>query len=145
MIITRNALSLSGVCLSAALLLVGCGKKQKPLYPVTGQVVAGPAKKPAVGAVLFFHPVEKDAGAVGMPMAEVDQDGRFALTTRISKDGAPAGDYLITVIWPPIRKSLFEPEEGDRLKGAFADVQQAKIRFTVLPATSNEVPLIELP
>lgn len=133
-----------GLC-AALLLLSGCGKRLKPAYPVSGKVFVGADKKPATGAFVVFHPVKTDDGDVVRPMAEVDDEGRFALTTRKANDGAPAGDYTITIVWHGKRKSLFEPEEDDRFEGAYADPKASNFRFTVHAGPNNEVPVIELP
>ncbi len=127
------------------LLASGCGPRLRPVYPVKGEVVVGKDRKPAVGAIVFFNPVEKTADGTGMPVGTVDESGHYALTTRASNDGAPAGDYIITIVWPPARKSVFEEADDDRLRGAFADVSKSRHRYTVQPVSHNEVATIELP
>jgi hypothetical protein len=122
----------------------GCGKAPRETYPVNGQVVSGAARKPAVGAIVYCHPVDKQ-DEPGVPHGQVDAAGRFTLTTRTAGDGAPAGDYIITIVWPSPRKSVFDAEEVDQLDGAFADSAKSKLRFTVQPTATNEVPVIELP
>src|SRR5262245_28689424 len=103
------------------LIVFGCGPSLAPVYPVKGQVVAGPDKKPAAGAMVYFNPVTKDPREKGIPLATVDDNGYFELTTRKAKDGAPAGEYVITLVWFKTKKSLFDDEGADKLNGRFAD------------------------
>ena len=61
--------------------------------------------KPAEGVQVFFHPL--DASQRGIPRGVTDAEGRFQLRTYHDGDGAPAGEYTVTVYWParPIRRS----------------------------------------
>ncbi len=73
----------------------GCGGRSDkvPLYPVEGSVrVAG---QPASGARLMFHP--EDGLATPVPFAVTGPDGQFQVTTYSLGDGAPAGDYVVTL------------------------------------------------
>src|SRR5262245_24393263 len=136
------------VLLQAALVFVasGCGPRQKSVFPVGGKVVAGTEKKPAKGAMVILTPVAGDAKDPTRSFGTVGDDGSFAITTYNANDGAPAGDYVITLTWMPARKSVFEEDGEDRLKGAFADATKSKLRYTVQAVkTGNEIPLIELP
>src|SRR5262249_14205253 len=130
---------------AAATLAAGCGPGRRSVSPVTGLVVAGGAKKPATGVMVTFHPVRDDGGPIYKPNGYVDEQGRFALTTYEKGDGAPAGEYLITLEWVPGKKSPFDAEGSDLLRGAYADPKKSKIRFTVQSGVSNEVPAIHLP
>jgi hypothetical protein len=128
----------------AALALLGpsCGKGgRKPVFPVEGRVLVG--KQPAAGALVIFHPVEDD-GDPNKPRARAGEDGTFSLTTYAEGDGAPAGEYVVTVEWPAPRKTPFEPEGRDRLAGRFRDPRVSKIRFAVEQGP-NRLPPIELP
>jgi hypothetical protein len=40
---------------------------------------------------------------------------------------------------------VFDPEEEDRLRGAYANRTASKLRFTVQATAHNEMPTIELP
>ena len=126
---------------------VGCGKKERTVFPVTGQVVMGNDKKPAAGVMVFFNPDYKlEAGELCRPVGTVDQNGKFSLMTRRTNDGAPAGDYVITLTWPQETKSVFEGDGGgDKLKGEYSDVKKSKLHFKVQAGPNNEVPAIELP
>lgn len=77
---------------------VGCGSKGPVLYPVTGKVV-GHDGKPLERATVVFHPVGGAADAP-KPRGTVGADGSFVLTTTTTGDGAPPGEYRVTVeLW----------------------------------------------
>src|SRR5262245_33897119 len=143
----------SGVGRGAAVVLLlgllapgaGCGSGRRAVHPVRGQVFAGKDKKPATGAMVMFHPVRPDDGPVYKPNGYVDGQGRFTLTTYEEGDGAPAGEYVVTLEWLPPRKSAFAPEGSDRLKGAYRDPKTSNLRFAVQAGVTNEVPAILLP
>jgi len=123
---------------------LGCGQGGARLYPVQGQALV--KGKPAAGAVLVFHPVA-EAGAE-KPAAVVDEGGAFQVATRQPGDGAPAGEYRVTVTWLAHRD--IDPEKGDatqadvdRLGGRYADPETSPLRVTVREDT-NELPPFEL-
>lgn len=70
-----------------------------PVFPVTGKVTF--QGEPAAGAFVVFHPrTPPTPGDVpSNPRATVRPDGSFALTTAAEGDGAPAGEYAVTVEW----------------------------------------------
>lgn len=108
----------------------GCGDSSRlKIYPVRGEVkVAG---QPAVGARVFFHPVENLGDPKGLrPVAIVEPDGSFQLTTYLTNDGAPAGDYAVTITWPT-KTGADEEAGGDRLKLAYPNAKALKIKVTV--------------
>jgi hypothetical protein len=90
-----------------ALAVAGCGGDSRPsAVPAGGKVAFRKSVVPA-GALVVFHPAnpatEKQIG--GKPFAKVKDDGTFALTTYAEGDGAPPGDYGVTVDWRPPTKS----------------------------------------
>jgi hypothetical protein len=128
---------------AAALLTASCGSR-KSVYPVHGRVVDR-NDKPAAGAHIFFHPTDPNYDDVNRPVATTDEDGRFSLATYTEKDGAPAGEYKITLTWAKPRLSPLDPEGKDQLGGELANPDRSKIRFSVQPGADNEVPEIKLP
>ena len=94
----RQRLPLAASVLAAALLTSCQRGDRKPVFPVNGSVFY--QGRPAEGARVAFHP-GRDPNAHGLrPQAVVAADGSFRLTTFINHDGAPAGDYYVTVYWP---------------------------------------------
>jgi len=93
--------------------------------------------KPAEGAFVFFVPVNEPADqADSRPRAQVGADGKFQLSMYGDKDGAPAGEYVVTVLW--------EGDGGfDKLKGQFRDASKSKLRATVKEG-DNELPPFRL-
>jgi hypothetical protein len=81
--------------LGVLLLNLACGGRNS-VYPVSGKVLFD--GKPAEGAVVQFHPKNK-SGKVVVPVGRVGADGTFRLTSYKQDDGAPAGEYTVTVFW----------------------------------------------
>jgi hypothetical protein len=137
--------------LGLAIILVcvpSCGSDRVPCHPVHGEVFAleGKERTPAVGAVVVFHPATPLPGDVPRPTARVEEDGKFRLTTYGKDDGAPAGEYTITIEWvPPRPPPPFRPKQtGDRLAGRYSDPATSNLKYTVEKNKENEVPSIEL-
>jgi hypothetical protein len=90
--------------LTGALLLTsaGCGSKvpdRLPVFPTTGQVkIQGQS---ASGAFVVLHPHGMPGkgpdGVVVRPHGVVHSDGTFELTSYETGDGAPAGEYSVTL------------------------------------------------
>ena len=73
------------------------------------------------------------------PHATVQSDGSFRLTTFTTRDGAPVGDFALTVTWPgPRVKGQAEDEPGpDRLGRAFADARKPAASVRIDPDTKE--------
>src|SRR5438270_3154183 len=84
-----------------ALLCCSCGKSngRKPVFPVQGKVLF--EGKPLPHAFLVFHPVDQTGTQATRAVATAEDDGTFAPTTYEAADGAPAGEYAVTVDWRP--------------------------------------------
>lgn len=108
----------------------GCGQRGPELHPVSGKVLDGDGK-PAVNALVMFHPVGPGSALKNPPLGRVDEKGEFHLTTFQKDDGAPAGEYIVTVEWRPAKKAPFDPEPQDRLAGRYRDPAISKLRATV--------------
>ena len=77
--------------------LAGCSSDRKPVYPVSGQVLFN--DRPLKKVVVSFHPVDAANFPRERPNADTDEDGRFKLHTYLTGDGAPEGEYRVTVAW----------------------------------------------
>src|SRR5262245_9187931 len=132
--------------LLAALLAVGgCGSG---LNTVRGKVTyKGEAAK---GAVVVFHP--KGGGMNAQkPSAMTGEDGSFSLGTGV-KDGAPSGEYIVTITWP---EEVKKPKDGRvgteagftesraRLRGRSADPAKSSMTATI-KGGNNNIPTFEL-
>jgi hypothetical protein len=84
--------------------LAGCSgeKGRVPVFPVSGKVTV--QGEPPQGALLVFHPEQRGGEEALRPTAKVKEDGSFQLTTYDGDDGAPAGDYIVTVQWNKLVK-----------------------------------------
>ena len=131
---------------AASVLLASCSRSDRtPVYPVCGQVF-DLKQKPAVGALVVFHPVAAGDGQPLKPLGYVDEEGGYQLTTYERGDGAPSGEYLVTIEWRETGPNPFGPnKEGkDRLRGRYSDPETSDLRFTVAEERENVVPAIYL-
>ncbi len=58
----------------------------------------------------------------------VGKDGTFVVGSRTTDDGAPEGDYAVTIVWPGEQdpKKEFENTPPDRLENRYNDLKHAK-------------------
>jgi len=79
----------------------GCADSSKPATVSAKGSVTYKKTKPAAGALIVFHPsdpaLEKKIG--GKPFATVKEDGTYVLTSYAEGDGAPEGEYGVTIQW----------------------------------------------
>jgi hypothetical protein len=117
--------------------LTGCTDESRvPVYPVSGQIkVQGEVPE---GAFLVFHPKSEPAEKleVPKPAAKVKSDGSFQLTTYAQGDGAPAGNYSVTIEWYPLVKSDGEVKAGPNVIPS----EYAKPESTPWTATVEKAP-----
>ena len=80
----------------------------------------------------------RDPDAHGLrPQAVVAADGSFRLTTFINHDGAPAGDYYVTVYWPAPGPEDETRPRPDLLGGRYADPRTTPLTATVPPHAAS--------
>jgi len=114
---------------------IGCRRASpqfelRPTFPVEGRVLI--QGKPAEGVQVFFHP--RDASQRGKPRGITDAEGRFHLRTYHDGDGAPAGEYAVTLYWPAAYNPKVPVEDQmppDRLGERFMDPARSSMRATV--------------
>ena len=142
----RTLLTLA--CTILTLGFVGCGGDGRP-KPTAVEAVATFKGKPATGALVVLHPTDPAREKVigGKPFGKVKEDGTIAITTYEQGDGAPEGDYGVTVQWieeaGPGKFSL-SSEGGvgnDKLGGRYSDPRAPKIKFTVTKNGPNKLEL----
>lgn len=122
---------------AGAAVAVGCGKQdnRKAVFQVSGRVTF--KGESMAGAVIGFHPLNDPDPRAVHATGSADGDGRFSLTTYATGDGAPAGEYAVTVYWPGKRpKEKVEPGEDvelppDRLARVYSNPKSTKLRGTV--------------
>lgn len=90
---------LTGALAALAMLVsvAGCGgEKRVAVFPVSGKV-SFQGSAPA-GAQVVLHATSGGAADVA-PTGTVKDDGSFVITSYEPGDGAPAGEYAVTVEW----------------------------------------------
>jgi hypothetical protein len=126
----------------ALLLLASCGGDEfPPVTPVSGRVLVD--GQPAADCMVFFYRTFDDARPHRVsPLAVTGPDGRFKVTSYLTDDGAPPGEYAVGVEWRERSGVLGHQFDGpDRLGGAYAnkDIKAAVAPFRV---TVGKEPLV---
>lgn len=126
---SQACVSFSAWVVLTCLFCGGCnnGDSRVATVPVTGLVLKG--GKPIHYATVVFHPSGDTPVADAKPRAITSADGTFELTTYDGNDGAPEGEYKVT-----IQQWLTEkPEEGpkNQLKEKYADPNTSQLTATV--------------
>jgi hypothetical protein len=121
---------LASLILVGAFLTSSCKPNAGAVVPVSGRVLVD--RKPAERALVVLHPVASTSDDQPKPHGEVKPDGTFQLSTYGSNDGAPPGDYVVTIEWwlhsgkpgddsPPVNK-LAKKYSSPQLSGLKAHV-----------------------
>lgn len=118
--------------------------KSESLNPVEGKFLY--QDKPAAGALLTFHPKDNQSVTTVLPTAQVNEDGVFTVMTG-SKEGAPAGDYAVTFIWPvePPKKqgiSTEAPDTPDRFNGHYANKDNPPFQAKITKGSNKLEPFV---
>jgi hypothetical protein len=118
----------------AAAFLQGCGEKKPdgprvPTFPVVGQLLVD--GKPPDFLAVNLEPQFDKPGVIPASAAFTDKDGKFAVSTFETGDGAPPGKYKLTFQWGQI--NLLNGQYGgpDKLKGRYKKVADSKHEVTV--------------
>jgi len=117
----------------AAIVPASCSKKteREPVFQVSGKLVDG--GNPAGRALMMFHPLDGSARGTLRPVGKVAADGSFRVSTYTANDGAPPGQYAVTVVWPkiPTGASADETEGPDQLEGRCNNPKTSPWHFRV--------------
>lgn len=128
-----------------ALAMVGCSKTDKRLvvYAAEGRVTW--KGKPLAGAQLAFYPQGASTDATTVtPRAQTDAEGRFKVKTYETADGAPEGEYAVTVLYYPMEK-----KDGGWVAGAnavpakYSNPKTTDLRVQVAKQ-ANTLPILSL-
>jgi hypothetical protein len=134
----RPARALAAAVLAAACL--GCGESwEAATYPASGRVTIN--GEPPAGALVQLCPTgakvdERDS----RPWGVVKEDGSYTLATYDGGAGAPAGEYMFTITWPP---SVKVPSMADRLGHRYSKPDQSRWKMTIKPG-ENALPDVEM-
>lgn len=125
------------ICVFAAAvcLLAGCGGNRP--YPVLGKVIYSDGAKAGdlAGASVIFTSEELKSSASG----EIDNEGRFTLTTRRKDDGTLPGSYKVVIV-PALDFGVDDPKlrrPKSRLPGSYTDPTTTDLLATVEPKTNH--------
>jgi hypothetical protein len=114
-----------------SVLAVGCapGDGKPRVYPVTGKVTV--KGKPASGARVVFYPTAPDA--------------LEKLQSFVPEDGAPEGDYKVTIVWPepPPANAMGIFDQKDRLAGRYSNPEKSGLTAHV-ESGGGEIPPFDL-
>jgi hypothetical protein len=114
------------------------------VHPVRGQVLLN--GKPVPQAVVTFHATGAAAGQEPAPSAQTDEQGYFRLTSYASGDGAPEGEYAVTVTWfrsYPTGPAPDDSTTANFLPPRYANPARSQLR-AVVHAGDNELPPIQV-
>ena len=132
------------VVLLVLLPVCGCGKGDKnrvAVQPVQGTIQF--RGQPPAGAFVSLSPKNPIEG-VPAPRATVGADGSFTVTTYDGNDGAPEGDYVLTVQWyKPIRQDNELVGGPNVLPLTYASARPSDLVVTVA-AGENQLKPIQL-
>lgn len=116
-------------------LIPACRKPEPQLVPVKGKVVY--KEIPTPNGEIILHPESKDPG--WMPVAPIQPDGTFEVSTKIPGDGALPGKYKVTVTWKP---EVDDNGEGPNvLPVIYSSPKASPLSVEVRPDAPNEFTL----
>lgn len=137
-----------GLILAASMVfLASCGtSNSRAVYPVRGKVTVN--GKPVADCMIYLNNVkdDKDPNRV-MPTGFSDENGDFIISSYGTNDGAPNGEYVITVEWKERVGAFKNNFEGDQLDGAYKSSENTKSmpNFVVkVQGKAVEVPTLDL-
>lgn len=141
MLIHRAAL----IWFALACVFAGCstGKTGPVCHPVHGKVTF--KGKPLADAVVVLHRIGGDVDGIQKPMAIAKADGSFDLTTYRPGDGAPPGDYALTVELRAVQLGGEEPVRSgpNTLPARFSKPGASGLGYTVVEG-ENQIPPIDI-
>ncbi len=146
-----------------ALSVLGCDSEPPagpiPVHPVSGQVLSN--GKPVPGAIVIFHSKtpaastpppklgEESPSRTIVPTGKTDSEGRFQIHTYVGNDGAPTGQYKVTVVLagPSENRDFMAknsaPVSTVTFPSKYADPERSGLTATVKPG-NNVIPPYDL-
>jgi len=109
-----------------------------PVHAVVGHVAVG--KTIPAGAQLVFHPVNGELPDMAVPRATVKDDGSFTVSTFGAHDGAPEGEYIVTIQW--FRMSKDGAPGPNVLPRTYSAPASSPLRVAVQPGRNQLEPLV---
>ena len=138
----QNALAHAIIALLAGA-TVGCSQAEPerlPVFKTTGQITF--QNRPPAGALVVLHP-RGAAPDAPRPIAHVRADGSFEATTYGTADGAPAGEYVVTVQWSRLVNLGGEWQPGPNvLPAKYASPATSDVIIQVVEGSNELSPII---
>jgi hypothetical protein len=107
--------------------MTACSKdKFHKVFPVKGKILVNGS--PAAECLIYLNRTWDDNHPRRVtPYALTNQNGEFQITSYITDDGAPEGEYIVTIEWRERSGLMQNNFEGiDRLGGAYAKQEMTK-------------------
>lgn len=126
--------------------LSGCGSggdpDRLPVFPAKGHITF--QGEPVPGAFVVLHPKHAPEGTETVrPRAQVNPDGSFELTSYETGDGAPAGEYAVTVQWHKLVKHGSDVAPGPNvLPKKYAGPQTSPLTVRIAEDQNDLAPIV---
>jgi hypothetical protein len=124
--------------LALVALCPACSSNRKSVNKVRGLVLVD--GKPAAQAQVLLHPAAGSAEEL-RPSGHTDDQGYFTLSSYVNGDGAPEGDYVVTVTWFRMHQVGGDSVRYNALPKRYADTQTSQLRVTVNKSDNELSPL----
>ncbi len=132
------AIRLAFVLLVLAVASCGGGPKRKLTYPTDGKLLID--GKPVGNVTVFFQPVGTDDKEPTRAFATTNPDGTFSLTTYDANDGAPEGDYIITLLYEPLDSPLARAKgKPPKIDKIYTDMATSPLRAKIEKKPKNQL------
>jgi hypothetical protein len=135
--------------LLSLVLVLHCGcqtKSERAVHPVSGRVVH--QGRPVSNALVVFHDTRalEEVKDMPIPRATTGGDGAFQLMSYHPGDGAPVGEYKVTITAPTAVPKEGETRESggndaDRFGGRYADPETTPFSVEVQEGENKLAPL----
>jgi hypothetical protein len=141
----RSGISVSSIATITAtwLTIAGCGRgdtSRLPVHPVLGTIQF--RGQPIGGAFVSLHREDSFFPKAPSPRATVDPDGKFALSTYDAHDGAPEGEYVLTVQWyKPLRQNGELVTGPNVLPAKYAVARTSDVRVKITAGGNQLLPI----
>lgn len=114
-----------------------CGGPERiEVFPTEGKLLIH--GKPVGNVTVFFIPVDNTNPDAVRAYATTKPDGSFSLTTFDAYDGAPAGEYIVTLLYEPLTSALTRAKSKPVvIDKKFVNPATSPLRATVTKAPKN--------
>lgn len=130
------------VSIAYAIFFTGCnqGEDRVPVAQTTGRLVW--PNNETMGLLVVFHPTDSSAPKTPVqPTGVIQKDGSFTVTCYDTSDGAPAGDYVVTIREAPRAEDAPKPKLPP---AKYLKKETSPLKATIQKGTRNELPPLEI-